>query len=180
MEFRDKYKNELKSNCRNIYDYDFAKEYHRVLEAAEQWGKLQQKIPKQMRSYEESAKSKKTVASMIERKGEEKNQGVPPRKSVKIVEQEKENINLPISPSREDIIIANRKKLLEKMNKKKVDTKKSPKSPFEKGGKKPRVWDLGGTNRDLASLDRSKDKPEDIKSEFTAENEVRQLLFIFL
>lgn len=35
-------------------------------------GKAQAKLPKQMRTYEDSVKSKKTVASMIERKGEEK------------------------------------------------------------------------------------------------------------
>lgn len=35
--------------------------------------KVQAKIPKQMRTFEDSQKSKKTVASMIERKGEEKN-----------------------------------------------------------------------------------------------------------
>lgn len=34
--------------------------------------KTQAKIPKQMRTFEDSLKSKKTVASMIERKGEEK------------------------------------------------------------------------------------------------------------
>lgn len=34
--------------------------------------KTQAKIPKQMRTFEDSQKSKKTVASMIERKGEEK------------------------------------------------------------------------------------------------------------
>lgn len=34
--------------------------------------KSQAKIPKQMRTFEDSQKSKKTVASMIERKGEEK------------------------------------------------------------------------------------------------------------
>lgn len=35
-------------------------------------GRTQAKLPKQMRSFEDSMKSKKTVASMIERKGEEK------------------------------------------------------------------------------------------------------------
>jgi len=42
------------------------------LNSAEQWGKHQAKIPKQMRTFEESSKSKKTVASMIERKNDEK------------------------------------------------------------------------------------------------------------
>ena len=37
--------------------------------AAEEWSKAQARIPKHMRTFEESQKSKKTVASMIERKG---------------------------------------------------------------------------------------------------------------
>ncbi|KAH0999471.1 hypothetical protein HUJ04_001361 [Dendroctonus ponderosae] len=41
--------------------------------------------------------------------------------------------------------------------KKKGDIKKSPKSPKaqEKASKKPRVWDLGGTSKDLESLERT-------------------------
>jgi hypothetical protein len=42
------------------------------LNSAEQWEKNQSLIPKQMRTFEESSKSKKTVASMIERKNDEK------------------------------------------------------------------------------------------------------------
>lgn len=37
--------------------------------------------------------------------------------------------------------------------------RKSPKP--EKAGKKPRVWELGGTIKDLATLERTKDKPEE-------------------
>lgn len=42
------------------------------MNSAEQWGKHQARIPKQMRTFEESSKSKKTVSSMIERKNDEK------------------------------------------------------------------------------------------------------------
>lgn len=35
-------------------------------------GKLQAKIPKRMKTFEDSLKSKKTVSSMIERKGDNK------------------------------------------------------------------------------------------------------------
>lgn len=31
----------------------------------------------------------------------------------------------------------------------------------ERAGKKPRVWELGGTVKDLAALERTKDKPEE-------------------
>jgi len=37
--------------------------------------------------------------------------------------------------------------------------RKSPKP--EKAGKKPRIWELGGTTKDLATLERTKDKPEE-------------------
>lgn len=75
----------------------------------------QAKMPKQMRSYDESAKSKKTVSSMIERKGGEKD--VPPKKSVKIVEAKKEEY-VPEENGADDLIAANRKKLAEKMSSK--------------------------------------------------------------
>jgi signal recognition particle receptor subunit alpha len=57
--------------------------------------------------------------------------------------------------------------------------RKSPKSSTaekaaEKAGKKPRIWDLGGTNKDLETLERTTDKPEDIKSHFTPDTEVNK------
>lgn len=45
--------------------------------------------------------------------------------------------------------------------------RKSPKATPEKAGKKPRVWDLGGTAKDLQSLERTTDKPEDIQKNYT-------------
>lgn len=47
--------------------------------------------------------------------------------------------------------------------------RKSPKP--EKAGKKPRIWDLGGTTKDLASLERTKDKPEE-NDDYVAANTV--------
>lgn len=49
------------------------KPYEQTLAQAEHWGKSQAKIPKQMRTFDESFKSKKTVASMIERKDDKDN-----------------------------------------------------------------------------------------------------------
>lgn len=127
-----------------------------------------------MRSYEESQKSKKTVASMIERKGDDKQNN---KKSVKILENKKEDE--PPSPTlggvSENDILANRKKLAEKikMKKKTPEKPKSPKVPNpEKAGKKPRKWDLGGNSNDLIDLDRSKDKPEDARSDYTNSNKM--------
>lgn len=57
--------------------------------------------------------------------------------------------------------------------------RKSPKSPqAEKAGKKPRIWDLGGTTKDLQTLERTTDRPEDMKSHFTPDTEV-YLFFLF-
>ncbi|XP_046967837.1 signal recognition particle receptor subunit alpha homolog [Vanessa cardui] len=157
LEFRDKYKNELQGGRHNM-DFDFKTTFDNVLKQCEHWAKSQAKIPKQMRTFEDSQKSKKTVASMIERKGEEKS-----KKSVKIVENKSiPNGKVEESPEADDdVIAANRAKLAQKLSAKtKKDTKKSPKSPktTQERVKKPRVWELGGGSRDLPSLDFSSDK----------------------
>lgn len=64
------YKNQLQEG--DVFgQFDFLSTYRDVLSGAEDWGRLQLKAPKQMRSFEESLKSKKTVSSMIERKGDQ-------------------------------------------------------------------------------------------------------------
>lgn len=159
LEFRDKYKNELQVGMHSM-DFDFKTTFDKVLKQCESWAKSQAKIPKQMRTFEDSQKSKKTVASMIERKGEEKS-----KKSVKIVENKSiPNGKAEESPEGdEDVIAANRAKLAQKLAaKSKKDTKKSPTTKSPKASqervKKPRVWELGGGSRDLPSLDFSSDK----------------------
>lgn len=122
LEFRDKYKNELNGGvARSFFDYSFIDEYTNILSASEQWAKLQATMPKKMRSFNDSLKSKKTVASMIERKGDEKDV----KKSVKIVDIKEEIDDQDVDDQfeKEDQILANRKKLAEKLSKKKVDTK---------------------------------------------------------
>lgn len=169
LEFRDKYKEDLRHG-RYYQEFDFMKSFQKVLHMAEEWGRSQAKLPKQMRSFEESAKSKKTVASMIERKGDNKEN----KKKVKITEPVK--VEPPPSPTpvsngseiSEDILLQNRQRLAMKMGGPKKKDKKSPKPSKE--GKKPRVWELGGNNKDLETLDRSKDKPEDQTSDFTPES----------
>lgn len=122
LEFRDKYKNELNignnnaSRCFNTFD--FSSEHKRILVAAEEWGRSLAKMPKQMRTFEDSLKSKKTVASMIERKGDDEKHG---KKSVKIVEAKREVfVEEPVIDDgiAEDLLIANRRKLAEKLSKK--------------------------------------------------------------
>ncbi|KAH8420518.1 hypothetical protein KR009_011120 [Drosophila setifemur] len=147
--------------------YDFDREFRRVLSASEEASAKQVKAPKAMRSYNESLKSKKTVASMIQDDGRK-----PAEKRVNIQESpplHQDGHSSP-TPTREDVIAENRRKLREKLQTgKKVtsppagDTKPSKPSGSEKAGKKPRVWDLGGNSKDAVLLDRSKDAPEDVQ-----------------
>ncbi|KAL7020166.1 hypothetical protein ACKWTF_011396 [Chironomus riparius] len=169
LEFRDKYKNVLTAQGREFNNFEFGDEFQRLLKDAESWGKMQSAMPRQMRSYEESNKSKKTVASMIERKGGDS----VPKKTVKIVEAEKENVKEDdeINGNTDTEILMARKKLADKFTKKTpADKKKSPKSPIEKKNTKAnRVWELNGNfkEKDAVTLDRCKDRPEDIKSDYT-------------
>ncbi|KZC13571.1 Signal recognition particle receptor subunit alpha [Dufourea novaeangliae] len=165
LEFRDRFKNEL-GRSQWFGNFNFHSNYENVLAMAEQWARTQAKIPKQMRTFDESQKSKKTVASMIIRKDDKDN-----KKQVKVQEIPKQD--LPNNETNnhnhngeidEETLIANRLKLAQKLTGKKkkvdkVDKQKSPKP--EKAGKKPRVWELGGTVKDLATLERTKDKPEE-------------------
>lgn len=152
LAFRDKYKNEL-SDGRYFQQFDFIDRYNVTLQSAEHWGKQQAKAPKAMRTFEESTKSKKTVASMIERKWEEK--------SVKKEKEKKKEVNFveegiaalilfiivaliicvfsapksPVAASPkpspkvgngvvdDEIVAANRLKFAQKMSKKKPDSK---------------------------------------------------------
>lgn len=86
LEFRDKYKNEL-ADGKHFQQFDFMNSYEKILKLCEQWSKTQAKLPKQMRTFDESVKSKKTVASMIEKKGEEKKEKQSKKKEVNFVEK---------------------------------------------------------------------------------------------
>lgn len=97
LEFRDRFKNELESSSW-FTNFEFEHAYRMVLERAEQWSRSQAKIPKQMRTFDESQKSKKTVASMIERKDDkdDKKPGIPITDSITILYAIAVYIALPI------------------------------------------------------------------------------------
>ena len=90
LRFRDAYKNELQLQDWGT-SFDFADTYHSVLKDSEEWSRKQAQAPKAMKSFEESQKSKKTVASMIERRGDDKE-----NKKVKKVESKFEEIWLQL------------------------------------------------------------------------------------
>lgn len=93
LEFRDKYKNDLVGS-NYFQEYNFSDTYNDVLRMSEEWSKAKAKVPKQMKTYEESVKSKKTVASMIERKGEEKNVKASKKKAVNFTDEGRSNRNI--------------------------------------------------------------------------------------
>ena len=167
LEFRDKYKNELTAQGREFNSFNFGDNFERLLREAEAWGRQQASIPKQMRTFEQSLKSKKTVASMIERKGD--TAAAPSKKTVKIVESkpQEESEEDETNENADELIMASRKKLMGKFVK--PDKKKSPKSPTEKKKKEKtaRVWELNGNTKNAVDLDRTKDRPEDVRSNFT-------------
>jgi signal recognition particle receptor subunit alpha len=70
LAFRDKYKDDLeKGEMRN---FEFRENFDFILKELESSAKLESKAPKKMRTFEESNKSQKTVASMkIDPKKEE-------------------------------------------------------------------------------------------------------------
>ncbi|KAL7744226.1 hypothetical protein ACLKA6_009190 [Drosophila palustris] len=169
LAFKEKF-GDIAAHERLGIDYDFEQEFRSVLSAAEEASAKQGKAPKAMRSYNESLKSKKTVASMIEDKKSSAAAGSN-EKRVNIQESPPASKSQPSSPPRtnEDIIQENRRKLREKLTPTKkaiVETTKPSKvsaQQQEKAGKKPRVWDLGGNSKDAVLLDRSKDAPEDVQ-----------------
>ncbi|EDW66398.1 signal recognition particle receptor subunit alpha homolog [Drosophila virilis] len=150
-------------------DYEFEQEFRLVLSAAEAASAKQGKAPKAMRSYNESQKSKKTVASMLQ----DDKRSVTNEKRVNIQESPPATKSQPSSPPRSnaDIIQENRRKLREKLTPTKkaasaaasagLEAKPNNDREKERAGKKPRVWDLGGNSKDAMLLDRSKDAPED-------------------
>ncbi|XP_011496400.1 PREDICTED: signal recognition particle receptor subunit alpha homolog [Ceratosolen solmsi marchali] len=168
LEFRNRFINELQSS-KLFFNYDFMNIYQETLTQSEQWGKSQAKIPKQMRTFDESVKSKKTVASMIERKDD--NRDIKKQKMPKVLDSPKP-VAVQNGEVGEELLIANRMKFMQKMTevKKKADKQKSPKP--EKAGKKPRVWELGGTNKDLANLERTKDKPQEAGEYIAADSTI--------
>ncbi|XP_019950618.1 signal recognition particle receptor subunit alpha isoform X1 [Paralichthys olivaceus] len=175
LHFRDRYKNELeqKGALKLLNNnFEFEDDFTMLLREAEESSKARSHVP--MRSFKESEKSQKTVKSMIETKGGDKNkeQGGKKNKNTKkeapVAEPAKvdkgkvtssgqktvENGNQGLTPE-EDM----QKKREEFFRKRIVGTtekpSKSPK-PQKPREKQMRVWDIGGSS--TKGLDYSKTK----------------------
>ncbi|XP_013772842.1 signal recognition particle receptor subunit alpha homolog [Limulus polyphemus] len=123
--------------------------------------------PRKMRTFDESLKSKKTVASMIENK-DTKSTSKEKESKETLKEKDSKNTQKPFATVIQngiqekksdegldcDVIMRNRQKMFEKMQgkQKKSDKTKSPSSKENKT-KKPRVWDNSGTHQEAQVLD---------------------------
>ncbi|XP_037934111.1 signal recognition particle receptor subunit alpha homolog [Teleopsis dalmanni] len=136
-------------------DFDFDKEFLSMLLSAEK--NKSKSAPKQMRSFNESLKSKKTVASMFE---ESERSSKP--KQVNIQSILEHNVERTGELSNEKIMMENRKKMKEKLLGKKCTTEQKRSVISDKAGKKPRIWELEGSTKDAVTLDRSKNQEENV------------------
>nr|XP_060642941.1 signal recognition particle receptor subunit alpha [Anolis sagrei ordinatus] len=166
-EFRDKYRNEFQQKgTLGILNgtFDFKEDFLHLLRDAEESSKV--RAPTAMKTFEQSAKSQKTVKSMIENRGEKpkektknkKNKGskkeapggeaVAAPKAAPPVKQDpgtaagdREEL------TKDEILQRNREEFFRKRMKVGEKSNKSPKPDAQKDkGKKPRVWDLGNSN----------------------------------
>ncbi|XP_074653176.1 signal recognition particle receptor subunit alpha-like [Tubulanus polymorphus] len=161
LEFRDRYKDDLhRQNISRNFD-DFGDVFHEYLRMSEEASRVQAKKPKEMKTFEQSKKSKKTVASMIENKKDEptnnKKKGKKDKQAKNVTIAEEEMKILKDTTNMETDEEAMARKRLEFMNK--HSKKKSPKNGASKEPtkkirvKESRKWEHGGTGKDAVTLD---------------------------
>jgi len=170
LRFRDKYAQDLKESdlFGNSTFNDFDREFKTTLDLVEKKSKEIQ-ASKQMKSYVESDKSTKTVASMIIDKNS--NTTTSTKKSTAQPIESTENIPSGDEPLDEETLLANRQKLMSKKKgpapfKPKVKSPKPEKAP--KKGKENTKWDpfvfnngKGPSEKEAKELDRTVNKPSE-------------------
>jgi len=170
LRFRDKYAQDLKESdlFGNSTFNDFDREFKTTLDLVEKKSKEIQ-ASKQMKTYEVSEKSTKTVASMIIDKNS--NTTTSTKKSTAQPIESTENIPSGDEPLDEETLLANRQKLMSKKKgpapfKPKVKSPKPEKAP--KKGKENTKWDpfvfnngKGPSEKEAKELDRTVNKPSE-------------------
>ncbi|CAH8837618.1 unnamed protein product [Trichobilharzia szidati] len=160
LEFRDRYKNRLESHDITGSFEEFLPVYQATLRKTEDEFRNVRKSAKQMRKFEDSDKSKKTVASMIVRKGknvESDTKDVPVVTKEKTVNSEPKS-DEPVTDNL-DTLEQNRLKLAAKLkaSKKSKESKSPSASPIQKPNgkrvKESRRWDNTATGEEAAALD---------------------------
>jgi len=168
LRFRDKYAQDLKESdlFGNSTFNDFDREFKTTLDLVEKKSKEIQ-ASKQMKTFEESEKSTKTVASMIIDKNS--NTTTSTKKSTAQPIESTENIPSGDEPLDEETLLANRQKL---MSKKKGPAPFKPKVKSPKPEKAPKKvatkWDpfifnngKGPSEKEAKELDRTVNKPSE-------------------
>lgn len=162
MEFRNKYKDCLTDGSA-FGNFNFIADFNQILKANEEESKALASAQKKMKTFEESAKSKKTVASMVENKKDEKKpakgkENKPVKESI-VQENIKKTEQTPVLGEMDEATIQkNREKMFSKMAGKKpakTGSPKGPDTPPKKKGKQGTKWEMGGTAKDAVALDYS-------------------------
>ncbi|XP_023347265.1 signal recognition particle receptor subunit alpha homolog, partial [Eurytemora carolleeae] len=177
MRFRDMFAEDLKAESFFIDFSSFDAEYSKTIKLIECEARVEEEAKKKPRSYAESDKSSKSVASMIKTSkhelgpGNKKSQKKQQKEEMKMKEEEEEEEyeeeeedeeGLTPEELEQELIRKNREKFISSGGKKapKTPNPKSPKTP--KAGKKSTTWDpvmFGGQVKDIKSLERTRDKP---------------------
>ncbi|KAK2716645.1 signal recognition particle receptor subunit alpha homolog [Artemia franciscana] len=163
-EFRDKYKDRLMDKIL-FGAFDFEANFSRAWKNSQKWAENESAKAKRMRSFEESAKSKKIDHI---RKKKPANEVL---ETVKAVDKLSNDANDKIDPS----------EFVNFECKKPITMRRGPPPKIEKSqealgskaknkkGKPATIWELSGTNKDTASLNYGKDSQKDMivcQSEF--------------
>ncbi|XP_077467303.1 signal recognition particle receptor subunit alpha [Stigmatopora argus] len=177
LHFRDRYKNDLdrKGVMKFLnHSFEFEDDFKLLLCEAEQSSKARSPAP--MRSFKESEKSQKTVKSMIEIKGadKEKEQSAKKSKNTKKEEPVKSDQGKGTSPASKLVANGNQGLTYEEIMQKKREEffRKRAAGPAEKVSKSPkpqkprekqmRVWDMGGNStKELDYSDRNGENSPD-------------------
>ncbi|KAL3884290.1 hypothetical protein ACJMK2_024438 [Sinanodonta woodiana] len=174
LEFRNKYKDDLRQG-KLCSSYSFDDDFQRILREREAESKKEAQTAKTMRTFEQSLKSKKTVASMIENKKGEKTSKGKENKPIKTNSQAKEPEENKSTVSEltsneeldEETLRKNREKFFAKSVKKpKVESKPSPEATTNKKRVKmaAKSSNIKITTRDMAALDFSRKNGTDMDS----------------
>ncbi|XP_061637300.1 signal recognition particle receptor subunit alpha isoform X3 [Phyllopteryx taeniolatus] len=167
LNFRDRYKNELeqKGAMKLLnHSFEFEGDFKMLLREAEEGSKARSPAP--MRSFKESEKSQKTVKSMIEIKGGEKEKEQGSKKSKNTKKEADQGKGTSSAPklvengnhglTAEEIMQKKREEFFRKRTAgpaEKVSKSPKPQKPREK---QRRVWDMGGSStKDLDYSDKN-------------------------
>ncbi|CAH1797097.1 unnamed protein product [Owenia fusiformis] len=158
IEFRNRYKDDLQVGRYNR-SFDFTETFMSMLKSAEEASRAAAQKPRKMKTFEQSDKSRKTVASMIENKKETPKQ--IKAKEAALKKAAKENVSPNVSPPSspgggsldESTRLANIERLKNRGKKKEKAKDDSSSNDKKKKGKESRMWDVrygGNTNNKSA------------------------------